>query len=136
MNERCPFPALQIIHSSSYIPVPLLIEEIKVAVRSTRVNQAGARIDKELKVRGLVPSGGTISIGGHGWHYIPFRHFRSSRVATYGLISHCGWPEPRARYTFQRLVAANKRLPISSLDVARFGSEGNDSVLLSRDVMR
>jgi hypothetical protein len=38
---------------------------------------AGGRIDEELKVRRLIPSDGTISIGSHGSHYIPLRAFQS-----------------------------------------------------------
>jgi hypothetical protein len=42
------------------------------------VNQAGGKIDEELKVRRLIPSDGTISIGSHGSHYIPLRCFSIS----------------------------------------------------------
>jgi hypothetical protein len=48
-----------------------LIEEIEMAVRPARVNQAGGRIDQELKVRDLISSDGSISIRGHGWYCIP-----------------------------------------------------------------
>src|SRR5580700_9682577 len=71
MDERCPLPALQIPERPPYVHEPCLIEEIEVAVGPARMNQAGSRIDEELKVRGLIPSGGTISIGSHGSHYIP-----------------------------------------------------------------
>jgi hypothetical protein len=50
MDERCPLPALQILQRPPYVPEPCLIEEIEVAVQPARVNQAGSRIDKELKV--------------------------------------------------------------------------------------
>ncbi len=64
MDERCPLPATQIIQRPPYIPEPCLIEEIEVAVWPTRVNQAGGRIDQELKVRRLIPSDSTSSIRG------------------------------------------------------------------------
>jgi hypothetical protein len=35
-------------------------------------------MDKELKVRRLIPSGGTISTGGHGSYYVPRRCFNLS----------------------------------------------------------
>jgi hypothetical protein len=60
MNERCPLTALQILERPPHVPEPRLIEEIEVAVRATRVKQAGGRIDKELKVRSLISSDGTI----------------------------------------------------------------------------
>ena len=71
MDERCPLPALQLLRRPPYVPEPCLIEEIEVAVRPGRVNQAGGRINKELKVRGLIPSGCAISIRGHGWYCMP-----------------------------------------------------------------
>ncbi len=73
MDERCPLPALQILQRPPYVPEPCLIEEIEVAVRPTRVNQAGSRIDKELKVGGLILSGSAISTRGHASHYISGR---------------------------------------------------------------
>ena len=51
MNARRPFPALQLFQRPTYILQPSLIEEIEVAVGQTGVNQAGGRIDQELKVR-------------------------------------------------------------------------------------
>ena len=54
--------ALQILPRPPCVPEPCLIEEIEVAVRPSRVNQAGGRIDKELKARDLIPSHGAISI--------------------------------------------------------------------------
>jgi hypothetical protein len=53
MDERGPLPALQVLERPPYVPEPCLIEEIEVAVRPTGVNQAGSRMDQELKVRGL-----------------------------------------------------------------------------------
>src|ERR1700733_9993348 len=50
IDERCPLPALQILQRPPYIPEPCSIEEIEVAVQPTRVNQAGSRMDEELKV--------------------------------------------------------------------------------------
>jgi hypothetical protein len=72
MDERCPLPALQILDRAPYVPEPCLIEEIQVPVWPTRVNQAGGRMNQELKIRGLIPSSGAISVGGHGSHYIPY----------------------------------------------------------------
>src|SRR5580704_7033068 len=71
MNERCPLPALQILQRPAYVPEPCLIEEIEVAIRPARVNQAGGRIDKELKGRGSIPSGCAVSTRGHGSYCIP-----------------------------------------------------------------
>jgi hypothetical protein len=48
MDERCPLPALQILERPPYVPEPCLIEEVEVAIRPTRVNQAGSRIDEDL----------------------------------------------------------------------------------------
>jgi transposase-like protein len=42
-----------------------LIEEIEVAIRPTRVNQAWGRVDKELKVRSWILPDCSISIRGH-----------------------------------------------------------------------
>jgi len=50
IDERCPLPALQILQRPPHILEPCLIEEIEVAVRPTRVNHAGRRMDEELKV--------------------------------------------------------------------------------------
>ena len=72
MNERCPIPTLQILQRPPDVGEPCLIEEIEVAVRPARVNQAGSRIDKGLKVQRVIPSDGAISGGSHGTHYIPF----------------------------------------------------------------
>ena len=85
MDERCPLPALQILQRLPYVPEPCLIEEIEVAVRPARVNQAGGRIDKELKVCGLIPSDGTISTGTHCSHYILFKMLFTQN-ARYGEI--------------------------------------------------
>ena len=63
---------------------PCLIEEIEVAVRPARVNQAGGRIDEELNVQGLTPSGGIVSIGGHRSYYILSRCLNPSSRLTQG----------------------------------------------------
>ena len=42
MEERCPLPAQQIVQRSPNVLQPCLIEEIEVAVRPARVNQAEA----------------------------------------------------------------------------------------------
>src|SRR5215472_668870 len=53
VNALRPFPALEIFQRTPNILQPSLIEEIEVAVRQTGVNQAGGRVDQELKVQSL-----------------------------------------------------------------------------------
>src|SRR5271170_4698464 len=82
MDERRPLPALQILQRSPHVPEPCLIEKIEVAVRPTRVNQAGSGVDEELKVRHLTSSDGAISIRGRKWYCIPISRSHGSRYGT------------------------------------------------------
>ena len=70
MDERGPFPALQILERPSDVPEPCLIEEIKVAARPARVNQAWYRINKRFKVGDLIASHDAVGIRGHRWYCI------------------------------------------------------------------
>src|SRR5271156_5749098 len=79
MNRSRPSPALQILQRASDVLQPSLIEEIKVPVGQTGMNQRGSRVDDEPKVRGVPGLFGTMSAGSHVAHYILFSLFRISR---------------------------------------------------------
>jgi hypothetical protein len=62
---------MKIVQRPPYLTEPCLIEEIAVAVRTTRSNEAGGRIDKELRVRGLITSDCDVYAGSHCSNDIP-----------------------------------------------------------------
>src|SRR4029077_6306042 len=77
MNHHRPAPALQILQGETHVLQPGFIEEIKVAVRQSSVDQRGSGVDDKTQVRALLWQGRTRYAGRHSAHYILFGVFRT-----------------------------------------------------------